>query len=180
MGHRQEAAPNFRWTPVVAGEESALDAGLASQGRIVARKGARHPPFLTAFLDWLRTETGRFVLPVQADMATLSRGKLRIQGVHPAICSPLDRYREINASVVWEGKGWDALLRVTHSVGVHNDDLPAPVNHLLLPEWSHLSAACAVVFTDAYVRKLAQLTPRLPLRADAPPPLSRNDCLNVR
>jgi hypothetical protein len=33
------------------------------------------------------------------------------------------------------------------------------------------------VFTDAYVRRLAELTPRLKLRADAPPPLGRLDCV---
>ena len=74
-------------------------------------------------------------------------------------------------------KGWDALLRSTHSVGVHIDDLPASVQHLTLPEYSHLSRKCSVVFTDAYVRRLAQLTPRFKLRADAPPPLSRADCV---
>ena len=94
---------------------------------------------------------------------------------------PSDLHLRINEeAAIPKAKGWDALLRVTHSVGVHNDDLPPSVNHLLLPEWSHLSAACAVVFTDAYVRRLAQLTPRLPLRADAPPPLNRNNCLTAR
>ena len=97
-------------TPGITGEEGAAPAALAHQGRVVAQKGARRPPFLAAFLDWLRTESGRLVLPVTVDMATSSRGKLRIQGVHPAICIPLDRHREINASVVWEGEGWDALL----------------------------------------------------------------------
>ncbi|MCY7280879.1 MAG: hypothetical protein LH610_08295 [Sphingomonas bacterium] len=74
-------------------------------------------------------------------------------------------------------KGWDALLRNTKAVGVHNDDLPQAVQNLTLPEWSHLNRACATVFTDAYVRRLASLTPRLKLRADAPPPLTRDDCV---
>jgi hypothetical protein len=47
----------------------------------------------------------------------------------------------------------------------------------VLPEWSHLSRKCATVFTDAYVRRLTELTPRLKLRAAAPPPLSRADCV---
>ena len=74
-------------------------------------------------------------------------------------------------------KGWDALLRNTHAVGVHNDDLPQAVQNLTLPEWSHLNRACATVFTDAYVRRLTEQTPRLKLRADAPPPLTRDDCV---
>ena len=76
-----------------------------------------------------------------------------------------------------KAKGWDALLRNTHSVGVHIDDLPASVQGLTLPEFSHLTRKCAIVFTDAYVRRLVQLTGRLKLRADAPPPLSRADCV---
>ena len=73
-------------------------------------------------------------------------------------------------------KGWDHLLANTKSVGVHADDLPQAQN-LTLPEWSHLNPKCATVFTDAYVRRLAELTPRLKLRPDAPPPLSREDCV---
>ena len=76
-----------------------------------------------------------------------------------------------------KAKGWDMLLRNTHSVGVHFDDLPASVQGLTLPEYSHLTRKCAIVFTDAYVRRLTELTPRLKLRADAPPPLSRADCV---
>ena len=76
-----------------------------------------------------------------------------------------------------KAKGWDALLRNTQAVGVHNDDLPQAVQNLTMPEWSHLNRACATVFTDAYVRRLASLTPRLKLRADAPPPLTRDDCV---
>ena len=72
--------------------------------------------------------------------------------------------------------GFDRLLTGTQSKGIHADDLPMARN-LVLPEWSHLSRKCATVFTDAYVRRLTELTPRLKLRADAPPPLSRADCV---
>ena len=75
-----------------------------------------------------------------------------------------------------KAKGWDVLLRNTHAVGVHIDDLPA-AQGLTLPEWSHLSRKCSAVFTDAYVRRLTELTPRLKLRADAPAPLGRADCV---
>jgi hypothetical protein len=73
-------------------------------------------------------------------------------------------------------KGWDALLAVVRAKGVHADDL-ASAQGLTIPEFSHLSRSCAVVFTDAYVRRLAQLTPRLTLRPDAPAPLSTRDCV---
>jgi len=76
-----------------------------------------------------------------------------------------------------KAKGWDVLLRNTHSVGVHFEDLPASIQGLTLPEYSHLTRKCAVVFTDAYVRRLTELTPRLKLKPDAPPPLSRADCV---
>jgi hypothetical protein len=72
--------------------------------------------------------------------------------------------------------GWDHLLRNTQSVGAHADDL-ANAQQLTLPEWSHLNRACATVFTDAYVRRLSELTPRLALRATAPRPLDRSDCV---
>ena len=75
-----------------------------------------------------------------------------------------------------KAKGWDVLIANTRSVGVHADDLPLAQN-LTLPEWSHLNRKCATVFTDAYVRRLAEQTPRLKLRPGAPAPLSRDDCV---
>ena len=74
--------------------------------------------------------------------------------------------------------GWDRLLVGAKAKGIHADDLPQAQN-LVLPEWSHLSRKCAAVFTDAYVRRLVELTPRLKLRPDAPPPLSRADCVST-
>ena len=73
-------------------------------------------------------------------------------------------------------KGWEGLLVRAKAPGVHFDDLPAARN-LVLPELSHLTRACATVFTDAYVRRLAELTPRLKLRPGAPPPLGREHCV---
>ncbi len=91
---------------------------------------------------------------------------------------PSDIHLRVNEEAqVPKARGWDALLRNTRAVGVHNDDLPPSVRRLIMPEWSHLNRACATVFTDAYVRALAELTPRLKLRAGAPPPLTRDDCV---
>ena len=72
--------------------------------------------------------------------------------------------------------GWDRLLAGANAKGIHADDLPQAQN-LVLPEYSHLSRQCAAVFTDAYVRQLVKLTPRLTLRPNAPAPLSRKDCV---
>ncbi|MEO5808925.1 MAG: hypothetical protein ABIR51_02440, partial [Sphingomicrobium sp.] len=92
---------------------------------------------------------------------------------------PSDIHLRINEEAqVPKAKGWDVLLANTHSVGVHNDELPASVHHLIMPEWSHLDRRCATVFTDAYVRLLTQRTKRLTLRADAPPPLTREYCVS--
>jgi hypothetical protein len=79
-------------------------------------------------------------------------------------------YRHIPRS-----RGWEPLLAYVHAKGVHADDL-ANAQHLYLPEGSHLSHACATVFTDAYIRSVTKLTTRLTLRGDAPPALSTPDC----
>jgi hypothetical protein len=84
--------------------------------------------------------------------------------------------RTVEESRIPKKLGWDRLLVGANAKGIHIDDLLQAQN-LVLPEWSHLSRKCAAVFTDAYVRRLVQLTPRLKLRADAPPPLSRADCV---
>ena len=91
---------------------------------------------------------------------------------------PSDMRLRINEEAqVPKAKGWAALLRRTRAVGVHNDDLPPHARNLTMPEWSHLNRACAPVFTDAYVRALAKLTPRITVISNAPPPLQRADCM---
>jgi len=72
--------------------------------------------------------------------------------------------------------GWDRLLIGANAKGIHADDLPR-AQKLVLPEWSHLSHKCATVFTDAYVRRLVELTARLKLRPNGPPALDRRDCV---
>ena len=73
-------------------------------------------------------------------------------------------------------RGWDALLAYTHAKGIHADDL-ATVQNLVLPEGSHLTHACATVFTDVYIRKVAEQTSLLPLKPNLPPPASTRDCV---
>jgi len=131
-----------------------------------------------------RAAWGRFLAPFPAAtiMSTVERtrravAKIRARGgevvfVRPPSAPELRLYEEQTVS---RAQGWDLLLRRAAVRGVHFDDYPAMQN-LVLPEYSHLSRACATVFTDAYARAIASLTPRLTLRADAPPPLSPADC----
>ena len=85
--------------------------------------------------------------------------------------------RRIEEGRLPRARGWDLLLAGTKAKGIHADDLPQ-AQQLTLPEWSHLNRRCATVFTDAYVRRLTELSPRLKLRPDAPPPLTRSDCVS--
>jgi len=71
--------------------------------------------------------------------------------------------------------GWDPLIATARVEGIHFDDFSS-MQGLDIPEFSHLSRACARVFTDAYVRVIAERLPRVALRADAPPALTPADC----
>ena len=84
--------------------------------------------------------------------------------------------RAIEDGHLSRARGWDALLAYTHANGIHADDLPLAQN-LVLPEGSHLTHACATVFTDAYIRRMTQQTALLHLKADVPPPASARDCV---
>ena len=92
--------------------------------------------------------------------------------VRPPSHAPL---RALEETQIPRKRGWDALLADAGVAGAHYEDYPS-MQGLELPEWSHLSRTCATVFTDAYVRALAQLTSRLKLREDAPTAPSPNDC----
>jgi hypothetical protein len=72
-------------------------------------------------------------------------------------------------------EGWQALLDGAAVKGVHFEDLPA-LSGITIPEFSHVSAACAPVMTDAFVRAIAAVGPWFRLRADAPPALIAADC----
>ena len=103
--------------------------------------------------------------------------KIRARGgevvfVRPPSAPELRVYEEQTVS---RARGWDSLLAHAQVRGVHFDDYPT-MQGLVIPEYSHLSQACATVFTDAYVRAIAGLTSRLTLRAQAPPPLAPADC----
>jgi hypothetical protein len=125
--------------------------------------------------------------PIKPDIITMTLdrtrdavARIRANGgdvvfVRPPSAPPLRAHEDKRLP---RSKGWDALLRVAHVEGIHSDDLPA-AQGLILPEYSHLTHLCALVFTDAYVRALARITSRIHLRADAPPVLQPRDCVNA-
>jgi hypothetical protein len=126
-------------------------------------KGPRMPPFIA-----------RAVVERSAEAVR----RIRARGGDVIFIRPpsAPELRAVEDKRLPRSEGWDQLLAATKAKGIHADDLPQAQN-LVIPEWSHLSRRCAAVFTDAYVRRLVELTPRLKLRADAPPPLSRADCV---
>jgi hypothetical protein len=104
--------------------------------------------------------------------------RVRAQGGEVVFLRPpsAGERRETEEKLLGRARGWDSLLRAADVRGVHAFDDPVTAN-LYLPEVSHLSRACARVYTDAYVRALAKLTPRIRLRADAPGALTPADCV---
>jgi len=106
--------------------------------------------------------------------------KIRARGGEVVFLRPPSspEFRSFEDVRVPRARAWDALLAAADVRGIHSDDEPA-MQGLELPEYSHLSRACATVFTDAYARALARLTPRIALRADAPPALTPTDCVAV-
>ncbi|HEU4530748.1 MAG TPA: hypothetical protein VFR59_06150 [Steroidobacteraceae bacterium] len=141
------------------------DAYLNAHAREFWLRGARRPPVAgevisaslklsRAAVDAIRRHGGDVIF-----LRPPSRGELRA-----------NEDRRIARAL-----GWDPLLAATGAQGLHADDDPV-ARSLPVPELSHLSVTCSTVYTDSYVRLLTQLTPRVKLREDAPPPLSASDC----
>jgi hypothetical protein len=72
-------------------------------------------------------------------------------------------------------RGWDSLLKAADVRGIHADELEG-AGQLPLPEFSHITQACARVFTDMYVRRAVLLTDRVHLLPDVPAPPAPADC----
>ncbi len=103
--------------------------------------------------------------------------KIRTRGgdvvfVRPPSVAPL---RSIEDQALPRMTGWDTLLRTARVKGIHADDMPN-AQGLVLPEMSHLTRACATVFTDAYVRSLATLISRIRILPQAPSTLIPANC----
>jgi hypothetical protein len=126
----------------------------------------------------------RFLPPVPAatiashvERTRVAVEKIRARGGEVVFVRPpsAPELRGFEEQTVSRARGWDTILTNAHVRGVHFEDYPQ-MRGLVLPEYSHLSRACATVFTDAYVRAIARLTPRLTLRPQGPPPLASADC----
>lgn len=85
------------------------------------------------------------------------------------------RLRALEDKAIPRARGWDRLLPAAQVKGIHADDMPA-LKGIAIPELSHVSLACSPLFTDAYVRAVAKLTPRLRLLPTAPPALAAGSC----
>jgi len=128
--------------------------------------GARKPPPITdAAIERVEQEV-RFAVE-----------KIRARGGEVVFLRPPSHpeYRVFEEELLPRARAWDGLIASANVAGFHYDD-DAVMRALVPPEYSHLSRACATVYTDAYVRALANLTPRIALRADAPAELTAADC----
>jgi len=131
--------------------------------------------------------SGRPITPVEdalvasaLEKTRIAVAKIRARGgdvvfVRPPSSPEFRRFEDVRTP---RARAWDPLLAAADVRGIHSDDEPS-MQGLDLPEYSHLSRACATVFTDAYARALARVTPRIALRADAPPALKPTDCVGV-
>jgi hypothetical protein len=86
---------------------------------------------------------------------------------------------ESENAVLPRSRGWDPLMQGAQVKGLHYLDDPVS-SALFPPELSHLSKACSTVYTDAYVRQLAQITDRVKLLENAPAALTSKDCPDGR
>ncbi|MEP6634946.1 MAG: hypothetical protein ABJA62_12145, partial [Luteimonas sp.] len=133
---------------------------------------------------WLLPPPGKVGGPVPADVISRTQAatraavqKIRARGGDVVFVRPpsAPQLRAMEDRRIPRARGWDPLLAAAGMRGLHFEDYPA-MRGLDLPEWSHLSRRCATVFTDAYVRELVRINPRLKLRGDAPLSLGPQDC----
>jgi hypothetical protein len=145
-----------------------------------------HPSFLQAHARFVWLQPGfsfngppvtPAVIKMTLDRTRIAVAKIRARGGDVVFVRPpsAPTLRALEDKRLPRSRGWDALLKSANVKGIHADDLAA-AKGLTLPEYSHLSAKCALVFTDAYVRELPTITARIQLRTNAPPPLRPASC----
>lgn len=137
------------------------------------REHARH-----AWNDFAGPPVSDAVIADTIARTSAAVARIRRRGGEVVFVRPpsMPRLRVNEEKRISKARGWNTLLSAARVQGIHFDDLPA-AQGLTLPEWSHLNGRCALVFTDAYARRLAAILPAYTLRADAPTALSAADCV---
>ena len=95
-------------------------------------------------------KVAQVIAGTKADIDRIRARGGEVAWVRPPSSGPLlaiERTRYPRARV------WDKLVHDTGAFGIYFEDYPE-MQHLSLPDWSHLTRSSAVAFTDAYVRIL--------------------------
>jgi hypothetical protein len=92
----------------------------------------------------------RVSVSTKADIDRIRARGGEIVWVRPPSTGPL---LEIERTRYPRAKVWDKLVHDTGAFGEYFEDYPE-MQHLSMPDWSHLTKPSAIAFTDAYVRVL--------------------------
>jgi len=108
-----------------------------------------HPP------DEAQKQAGAKALDEQLRRAAVAVEKLKKRGVEVTfVLHPVDgEFAKFELGMLPRASTWDPLLERTRALGVHFQDYPE-LQGLTLPEWSHLSAADAEIYTERLYRIL--------------------------
>lgn len=142
---------------VVLWDRIERDAYLREHARL-AWNGFKGTPVLPETID-------KVIATAKADIDRIRARGGEVVWVRPPAAEPILVNERSRAP---RGTTWDRLLRETGSFGVHFEDYPE-MQHLEIPEWSHLSRSSALRFTDAYVRALRNNVDWLRIRSEAGP-----------
>jgi hypothetical protein len=155
--------------------------GDRRNGRLWSRVEVPGPLNDHVIAVWLRRPPALLPEPQRVqevlDRASRAVAAIRARGgdviyVRPPTNGPLYERQRTHMP---RNEGWDRLVGALGVAGVHFEDVAA-MQGLDLPEYSHVSSACARVFTDAMIRAVAERIPRVHLKPDAPPLLGPADC----
>jgi hypothetical protein len=124
-------------------DELERDAYLREHARRVWMELFSGPPVITDLID-------RVIAKTRSDIDRIRARGGEVVWVRPPSGGPILEKERVRFP---RGQVWDRLLHDTRTSGVYFEDYPQ-MQQLSLPDWSHLSRASAVIFTNAYVRAL--------------------------
>ncbi len=105
----------------------------------------------------------RVIAKTKADVDRIRSRGGEVVWIRPPSAGPL---LELELRRFPREKTWDRLLHDTGTFGVYFRDYPS-MQHLTVPDWSHLSQSSALTFTNAYVRALRDRVDWLKVHSDA-------------